>query len=178
MRVGQDYFKEKSSFLSLEKDFSIIANKLLNNDNLCKMLYYDQPDCLKAKKLTDEEKLSLINHQIKILPLITIENNCPNQVIINMTDFTPNPTNPEFRDCKIIFNILCHPDHWNMGNFALRPYKIAGEIDGMLADQKLTGIGTLQFFGCDNLVLNGELMGVQLGYKAIHGIEDSVNPLS
>ena len=39
MKVGKNYFKEsKSSFLSLEKDFALIANKLLTNDKLCKML--------------------------------------------------------------------------------------------------------------------------------------------
>ena len=57
MKVGKDYFKEsKSSFLSLEKDFALIANKLLTNDKLCKMLYYSQSDCLKANDLTMKEK--------------------------------------------------------------------------------------------------------------------------
>jgi len=49
---------------------------------------------------------------------------------------------------------LCHPDHWNLGNFQLRPYKIAGYIDAIFNNSKLTGIGTLQFLGCNNLVLN------------------------
>mgnify|MGYP007056158908 CR=1 FL=1 len=31
MKVGQDYFNDKSSFLAMEKDFSLITHKLLNN---------------------------------------------------------------------------------------------------------------------------------------------------
>lgn len=178
MRVGQDYFKEKSSFLSVEKDFSLLANKILSNQKLCKLLYYTQSDCLKAKDLTDAEKLSLINKQIRLVPSLEINSQCPNYVIISMDNFRPNEKNPEFRDCDIIFDIVCHPDHWNLGNFALRPYKIAGEIDGMIADQKLTGIGTTHFLSCNDLLLNDQLIGLSLTYEAIHGVEDTVNPLT
>jgi hypothetical protein len=54
----------------------------------------------------------------------------------------------------------------------LRPYKIIGEIDAMFNNKKLTGIGTLQFLGCNNLVLNDQLMGLTAVYQAIHGVED------
>ena len=179
MKLGKNYFEEsKSSFLSLEKDFALIANKLLTNDNLCKMLYYSQSDCLKAQDLTMKEKQTLINKQIKIVPQLQISQDCPIYIIITFNNFRPNMKNPEFRDCMINFDIFCHPDHWNMGNFKLRPYKIAGEIDAMINNEKLTGIGTAQFLAADNLVLNDQLMGLTLVYEAIHGVEDEINPLS
>jgi len=85
---------------------------------------------------------------------LDIIKDCPIYVIISFDNFTPNATNPEFRDCTLNFDILVHPDHWNLGNFALRPYKIAGELDGMFDKTKMTGIGELQFAGANNLVLN------------------------
>jgi hypothetical protein len=39
MKVGKNYFP-KSSFLATEKDYSIIVKKILENDELCKLLYY------------------------------------------------------------------------------------------------------------------------------------------
>ena len=81
-------------------------------------------------------------------------------------------------DCKVNFNILCHPDHWNLGNFQLRPYKIAGEIQKLFNKKKMTGIGTMQFDTGDTLVLNEQLMGLILKFNAIYGGEDEVNPLS
>lgn len=176
MKVGQNYFP-KSSFLSVDKDFSLITQKLLSNQRLCKMLYYTQQDCLKAPDLTEEQKVSLIGKQIKIVPKVGIEEDCPNYIIILMDNFVTNDANPQFRDCTITFNILCHPDHWNLGNFQLRPYKIAGEIDAMLNEKKLTGIGELIFSGANEMLLNDQLMGVALTYAAIHGVEDQVNPL-
>ena len=39
MKVGKNYFP-KSSFLSTDKDYAIIIKKILENDTLCKLLYY------------------------------------------------------------------------------------------------------------------------------------------
>lgn len=178
MKLGKDYFEEsKSSFLSVDKDLSLIVNKLLKNDRLCKLLYYTQSDCLKANDLNMNEKISMLHKQIKIIPKIDIDSNCPNYIIIGMSNFKPT-SNPEFRDCNITIDILCHPDHWNLGDFALRPYKIAGEIDAMLDEQKLTGIGEVHFLSGDNLILNDQLMGLTLLYEAVHGIEDEIHPIA
>lgn len=177
MKVGQNFFP-KSSFLSVDKDLSIIINKILSNDRLCKLLYYTEKDCLKAENLTMAQKLSMINKQIKIVPWIFIDKECPNYIIVSMTDFMPNDTNPEFRDCAIEIKVLCHPDHWNLGDFALRPYKIMGEIDAMLNGQKLTGIGEVTLRICSGLNMNGELCGLSATYDAVHGVEDQIKPLS
>jgi hypothetical protein len=50
----ENYQLPKSSFLSIEKDLSIIANMMLKNDRLKRLLYYTTPDALDKAKLTDE----------------------------------------------------------------------------------------------------------------------------
>lgn len=177
MKVGQN-FSPKSSFLSTDKDLSLIVKKMLDNQRLCKLLYYTQKDCLKAPDLTMEQRLSMLDKQIKLVPKLEIVDDCPNYVIVTFDNFSPNATNPEFRDCSISFDILCHPDHWNLGNFQLRHHKIAGEIDAMINKQKLTGIGEVSFVSGSNLLLNDQLMGISLIYQAIHGIEDEIDPLT
>ena len=81
------------------------------------MLYYTQKDCLKAPDLTSEQILSLVDKHIKIVPKLDINSDCPTFVVVTFDNYTTNATNPEFRDCTINFDILCHPDHWNLGNF-------------------------------------------------------------
>lgn len=177
MRVGQD-FHPKSSFLSLEKDYNLIFEKLLKNQRLLKMLYYPQPDCLKATDLTQKEILSMIGKQIRIVPKYTYDDTCPNFIVISMDNFVPNATNPEFRDCAISFDILCHYDYWNMKDFQLRPFKIAGEIDAMFNKSRLTGIGQLFLAGAKDFSVSDDLGGVAMVYAAIHGIEDQIMPLN
>ena len=59
-----------------------------------------------------------------------------------------------------------------MEDFKLRPYRIAAEIDSMFDGKHLTGIGELEFVGCNQVILTDEYAGVCLMYAAIHGEED------
>jgi hypothetical protein len=59
-----------------------------------------------------------------------------------------------------------------MKDFALRPYKIAGEIDSMLNKKRLTGIGTVQFYTATKLLTDDDYSGVCLMYRVTHGEED------
>ena len=54
----------------------------------------------------------------------------------------------------------------------LRPLKIAGYIDGILNNSRLSGIGKLEFIGCSELVLDENLSGYTLTYRAVHGTDD------
>jgi len=63
-----------------------------------------------------------------------------------------------------------------MDNYQIRPLKIAGYIDGILNNAKLTGIGILNFMGCNELVLDEVLSGYTLSYRAVHGSDDRIPP--
>ena len=168
----ESYQFPKSSFLSVEKDLNLIVSMMLKNDRLQKLLYYTTPDCLKKPNLTEEQKLSLFGNQIRIVPKIEVEPTEKNYITIVLNDFTPNETNPEFRDNKIYFDIVCHLDNWALQDFQLRPFRIAAEIDSMFNGKHLTGIGELQFVGAKLDIFDEKLGGMALSYNAIHGGED------
>ena len=168
------YTYPKSAFLSTEKDMSIIVNMIMKNDRLKNMLYYTSRDCLSKPALTEDQTLDLFGKNIKIVPKLTVDGSVLNYIIVSFDNFTPNMTNPEFRDNVISFDIICHFDQWHMKDFELRPYKIAAEIDSMFNDKHLTGIGTLEFLGANQMILTDEFAGVCLMYQAIHGDEDKV----
>lgn len=162
----------ESSFLSMEKDFSIIVDKILSNQRLKKLLYYTDKDCMEKPNLSEEESLSMLGNQIKIIPKVYIDHEVLNYVVISFDNFFTNETNPEFRDNTITFDVICHFDQWQLKDFQLRPYRIAAEIDSMLNKKKLTGIGRLEFAGATQAVVNNEFAGLTLMYLAIHGEED------
>lgn len=172
------YSQPKSSFLSVEKDLSTIISKLIENNRLKKMLYYTTKDCLTQPRLTEDQTLSLLGDNIRIIPKVKNDGSIKNYVLVSFTNFTPNYSNPEFRDNIVEFNILCHFDQWELQDFQLRPFKIAAEIDTMFNNSKLSGIGTLEFLGADRLVLDDEYGGICLLYKAIHGEDDRKNALN
>ena len=177
MKINNN-LEPKSSFLSLEKDMHLIANMILRNPRLKKMLYYTTPDCLDKNAVSEDEALAMFGKNIKMVPKLTVDNSVLNYIIVSFDNFTPNATNPEFRDNIIEFDIICHFDQWTMKDFQLRPYKIAAEIDSMFNDKHLTGIGTLQFLGANQMILTDEYAGLCLMYQAIHGEEDKIDMLN
>ena len=171
----ENYQFPKSSFLSVDKDMSIITDYLMKNDRLKKLLYYNSKDCLNRPELTEDETIELFGKNIKIVPKLYVDGSVLNYIIVSFDNFTGNRTNPEFRDNIIEFDIVCHFDQWQLQDFQLRPYKIAAEIDSMLNGQKLTGIGKLEFLGANQMILTDEYAGLCLMYSAIHGEEDKIN---
>lgn len=181
----------KSSFLFFEKDLETILKALFvesypHSDGLKRLLVLNTKDCLDNfdsevyKKKLEEASLSrLIKEEyVKINPKIRMPEHeeVKSYIIISCDNFTPNSTNSYYRDCTITFDIICHIDYWDIGNYRLRPLKIAGYIDGLLNNAKLSGIGTLNFISMNELILNEDLAGYSLSYRAIHGNDDRIPP--
>lgn len=183
--------KIESSFLSCEKDVETILRKLFtssqpHSDTLKRLLVINADDCLDNttsevynKKIKEMTVAKLIQENyIKLEPKIRFPEHeeIKAYIIISFDNFTMNATNPQFRDCTVSFDILCHTDYWNIGNYRLRPLKIAGYIDGILNNCRLSGIGTFQFLSCNQLILDENLSGYTLSYRAVHGSDDIIPP--
>ena len=167
----EGYQYPHSSFLSVEKDMGIITNMMLKNNRLKKLLYHTTKDCLKKPKLTEDQTVELIGKNIKMVPKLPVDGSVLNYIIITFDNFT-RTENPEFRDNIIEFDIICHFDQWQLQDFQLRPYMIAAEIDTMFNEKHLTGIGTLNFLGANQIILTDEFAGLCLMYRAVHGEDD------
>lgn len=185
----------RSSFLSCEKDTETILRRLFiesrpYSDTLKKLLIINTKDCLTAQgdKLNYmQDKISLFsikdlidNQYVRLSPKLTFgeHEEVKSCILISFDNFTPNETNPEYRDCTVTFDIICHTDYWNLDNFQLRPLKIVGYIDGILNETKLSGIGRFHFMGCNQLILNEDLSGYTLMYRAVHDVDgdDKIPP--
>ena len=178
-----------SSFLSCEKDIEEILRKLFisskpYSDYLKRLLIINTQDCLDNEtSVTIKQKIADMSlakmrqeGYIKLEPKIRFgeHEEVKSYIIISCDNFTPNTTNPHYRDCTVTFDIICHTDYWDIGNYRVRPLKIAGYIDGILNKARLSGIGTFQFMGCNQLILNEELSGYTLMYRAVHGNDDKI----
>ena len=168
----ESYKTPRSSFLSLEKDMQIICDLILKNKNLKKLLYYTTRDALSKPNLTEDQSLELFEKSITTVPSLTIVPEVLNYLVITFDDFGPNQTNPEFRDNLIHFDIVCHYDQWKLQDFQLRPFRIAAEIDTALNNQRLTGIGKVEFVGGSRFKVDDEFGGLTLFFRTVHGEED------
>ena len=177
-----------SSFLSCEKDTETILRKLFvesrpYSEDLIRLLTIPAKDCLDNK--TNEQYLQKIKDMsvaklredgyIVLEPRVDFNEHedVKAYIILSFDNFVPT-SNPEFRDCTVSFDVICHTRYWDIGNYRMRPLKIVGYIDGILNKTKLSGIGEFQFMNCTELILNEELSGYTLTYLATHGSDDQI----
>lgn len=174
-----------SSFLSCEKDVELILKKLFvesrpYSDTLKKLLVINAKDCLDGEnknyqRVINEMSIKKLRDEgyIRLEPKISFgeHEEVKSYILISFDNFIPNPTNPEYRDCTVTFDVVCHTDYWDVLDYRLRPIKIVGYIDGILNETKLTGIGKFHFLGCNQLILNEDLSGYTLMYRAVHDVD-------
>lgn len=189
MRMSKNYVGDfDSSFLSCEKDTELIVKKLFidskpYSDELKRLLLINTKDCLFDRtnpayidKINKTSIADLVEQgYIRLKPQLTFGENAEvkSYLIISYDNFTPT-SNDHYRDCIVMIDVLCHIDTWDIGNFKQRPIAIAGYIDGILNKEHLTGIGRLEFIGCNQIVLSEELAGYCLMYRAVHGDDDMI----
>lgn len=177
--MKKDYYVEpKSSFLGIQKDASILMKRLLSNKNLLKLIYYSSPDWKEKPDLGAAEMKSLFsNKQISLVPTVELNDDKLTYVRISYNDFAPNLSNPYYRDHDLIIKIYCHYEDWDLGDYELLPYRIAGEIDSMLQGSHLSGIGEVELLSARQDAWGYDWGGITLIYSIIAGNEDKVNPL-
>lgn len=173
------------TFLSCEKDQEAIWKKLFiesqpYSDILKRLLVINEKDCLDEsnvnyRKIVESYSISRLMDEgyLRIIPKLEFgeHEQVRSYIILEFDNYLPTE-NPEFRDCTISFTIISHLDYWGLEDYKLRPHQIAGFIDGLMNESRLSGIGTLQFAGAAQVVLNEYLGGMVLRYTATHGSDD------
>lgn len=180
-----------STFLFFEKDVETILRALFvqsypHSEKLKRLLVLNTSDCLDNeesevyKEILKETNLKTLidDGYIRLSPKIRMyeHEEVRSYIMISSDNFFPNGRNPHFRDYTITFDIICHIDQWYLGDYRIRPLKIAGYIDSLLDGAKLSGIGQLNFMSGNELILNEDLAGYSLTYRMVQGNEDRIPP--
>lgn len=174
----------RSSFLSCEKDAQIILRKLFvesqpHSNNLKRLMIINTPNCLSENNVAYNSVTHFNLKDLKDRGYIKLEpklnfgehEDVKSYILLSFDNFSPNATNPEYRDCTVSFDIICHTDCWDIGDYQMRPIKIMGIIDGILNETKLTGIGKLHFINASQLILDENFSGYSLMYRAVHDVD-------
>jgi len=153
--------------MSNQRDFNVIgqnlitmANMLLANSNLCKLLYYTSNNPLIEDDLENPE--ILITKNIIYVPKIPdFENVKGSFLVLLFDDFNVNGENEEFLDSVVRIDVICPIDEWATSN-NLRPFSIMKEVKSMINGCRLNGVGTLKFVGAERVVLSPYYAGYSM----------------
>ena len=142
-----------------------IANKLMQNQRLCRLLKYQVRDPFDSK-YEDVDGVSLLNKQIMIVPKIFDDSTEKTSYVVAIfSNFITNALNPDFKLSTVRFDVACPYDEWVLNDKSLRPYLMMQEIDDMFNQAQMAGIGTLQFIRAESIVLTPQIGGYSMLYQ-------------
>lgn len=125
-----------------------IMKRLMQNDNLVKLLYYTDKDPLSNENLTEEQKESEIFEKlIKIVPRIGPKETASSIIALRVVTGKKNQDNSEFKDVLISVEVFVPLTQWIIKGTNLRPFAILGEIEESLDGKMIEGLGKM--FGGD-----------------------------
>ena len=143
-----------------------MANKLMQNQQLCRLLKYQVRDPFDTEKYDNVDGVLLLNKQIMITPKIWDESTeKTSYVIVLFNSFVANLMNPDFKINTIGIDVACPYDEWVLNGHSLRPYLMMEEIDNMFNGAEMAGIGTLEFVRADRNVFTPQIGGYTMQYK-------------
>lgn len=143
-----------------------IANKLMQNQRLCRLLKYQVRDPFDKEKYEDVDGVSLLNKQIMIVPKIFDDSTEKTSYVVAIfSNFITNQMNPDFKLSTVRFDVACPYDEWVLNDKSLRPYLLMQEIDDMFNGAQMAGIGTLQFVRAESIVLTPQIGGYSMLYQ-------------
>lgn len=126
--------------LNLQK----IVTRLMANNNLVNLLYYNDFDPLAQTPLSDAQKRELVfNKLIKIIPRVDPKETANSIISLKVDNGILNYENSEFRDITIGIEVFVPLSQWIIKDSNLRPFAILGEIQESLNNKIINGIGRL-----------------------------------
>jgi hypothetical protein len=160
-----------SKFADLNEDINKTLLKLIDSQNLCKYLHYESnekelPDPLALPDLTLEQRAKLIYTRIFPYPKIPDTKTDAGSYLSVYMDYIKKGDSSHWKDSRLVFNIICHNSQLRLDG-KLRTYGILHEIDELFNNQRLFGIGKMQFYRGLVLRVNDSFSGYTIEYNIV-----------
>ena len=129
--------KELGSFMQR------IVKRLMNNQNLLKLLYYTDKDPLSQSDISDDIiRKEIYEKLIKVIPRVGPKETASSLIAIKIDRGKANK-NDEFRDIHFMVDVFVPLTQWIIKDENLRPFAIMGEIQKSLQGAKVDCIGQI-----------------------------------
>ena len=145
-----------------------IVKRLTSNQNLLKLLYYNDKDPLSHDDLTEEQiKKEVLEKLIKVVPRIGPKEMANSIISVRVTNGRKNMENSEFRNILISVEIFVPLTQWMIKDSNLRPFAIMGEVQKSLDNKTINGMGKMVGGNFELNFLTEEISAYEQTYSLI-----------
>lgn len=130
-----------------------LAKKLLNNQQLVKLLINTDRDPVNPTlhpDLTDEEIMECFGKNIRVVPLVTSEDETTaSKIVMVFSGSHITDTNTCTEAIQLLIYVYTPYKEWIIAGNQLRPFAIMSEVRKSLQNKRINGLGEIQYEGFD-----------------------------
>lgn len=121
-----------------------MVNRLITNDELVNLLYYQDEDPLSHAYLSKEAKQKEIFEKlIKTVPHIGTKDTANSVVVLYVQKASKISGNKEFRNVRVLVDVVVPLTQWFIKDTNFRPFAILGKIQDSLDGKTINGLGKI-----------------------------------
>lgn len=129
----------------LGENLQKIIKRLLANDDLVKLLYYEQDDPMDQPALSTEMKeREVFEKLIKTVPRVGTKDTAKSVIVVYVQRAGKLSGNKEFRNVRILVDVIVPLTQWYIRDTNFRPFAILGQVQSSLDDKTVNGLGKIQ----------------------------------
>lgn len=126
--------------LNLQK----IVGRLVSNDDLVRLLYYTDENPLGHPALNQAEKEKQIFEKlIKTVPRVGTKDTEKSVVVVYVQRASKIAGNKEFKNVRILVDVIVPLTQWYIQGSNLRPFAILGQVQKSLDEKTVNGLGKI-----------------------------------
>ena len=128
----------------LGENIQKIVKRLLANDDLVKLLYYEQDDPLSQSALSTQQKnQEIFEKLIKTVPRVGTKDTAKSVIVVYVQRANKLSGNKEFRNIRILVDVIVPLTQWYIRDTNFRPFAILGQIQSSLDGKTINGLGKI-----------------------------------
>ena len=121
-----------------------IIKRLMANDELVNLLYYEDENPLGRPSLSAEVKQrEIFEKLIKTVPRVGTKDTAKSVIVVYVQRAGKIPGNKEFKNVKILVDVIVPLTQWYIKDANLRPFAILGRVQESLDDKTINGLGKM-----------------------------------
>ena len=153
----------KDRFINSGKNLQIVADRIIENDVLVKLLTRNGKGALDdGAPVTDAERADAMTKNITTIPVIDKDIDINTLISVQIADIVPINQGLTY---SLVFDILCNVEVWNLDGYIQRPYAIMNELDQLFANTKMKSMGPATFLGATSLKINERMLGYTMMFS-------------
>lgn len=147
-----------------------ISKKLLDNQNLCKLLVNTDLEPLNPKlHKEDIDPMELFGKNIRIVPLVTSEDETTtSKVLLVFSGSEVMNENSMAEGITLLCYVYTPYKEWIIAGNQLRPFSIMSEVRKSIQNKRINGLGEIRYEGFDISSLTNQTGSYLMRFKIVN----------